>query len=503
MFCAQCGQPVAEGAKFCGHCGSPVASTKAPAPEPAQPTASPGPAYSSGSAGADAAPPGSVPGGGVVMNRLIERVKNIIVKPTAEWPVIAEEATTARDVYLYYVAPLALIGIIATLIGQTLVGVNVALIGTVRIGLVAGLVGAILHFVLTFVMVFVIALIVDALAPTFGGQRDSLRALKVTAYSFTPAWVAGILALVPALGILGIIAGLYGLYILYLGLPVLMRSPQDKAIGYTIVVLLCAIALGVVIGVLSTCVVGGFGAAGLMGRSAATGATGSTDAAAGVVSKMFGGKTDADRERMKDAMSALEKIGAQADQAEKAARASGKNPDAAAANSVDMTAAMNAVGTVMAGGKQVEPVDFHRLKELLPESLPGGLKRVEAEGQGGEAMGIKGTSARGRYSDGANSQISVEIVDLGTLSGLAGLAARFDPTMEKETGDSYERTRTVDGQVVHEQYNKRSKSGEVSVIVGQRFSVTAQGDGVDPAALAGALKAVDLNKLAALRTAAK
>jgi len=97
----------------------------------------------------------------------------------------------------------------------------------------------------------VLALIIDALAPTFNGQRSQIQALKVAAYSSTAAWVAGIFALIPGLRILGIL-GLYSLYLLYLGLPVLMKSPREKAVGYTVVVILAAIVLFMVIGVIAS-----------------------------------------------------------------------------------------------------------------------------------------------------------------------------------------------------------------------------------------------------------
>ena len=166
-----------------------------------------------------------------------------------------------------------------------------------------------------------------------------------------------------------------------------------------------------------------------------------------------------------------------------------------------MNTALNAVGQIMTGGKDVQPVDFHRLKDMLPETIAG-LKRTEASGQSGEAMGIKGSSATARYGDGANASLQVEIADLGSLSGLAGLAAKFDPTMEKETDTGYERTRKINGQLVHERYDRRARSGEVSVILNNRFSVTVNGSGVDADALTGALKEIDVAKLATL-TAAK
>ncbi|HXU67397.1 MAG TPA: hypothetical protein VN707_08560, partial [Casimicrobiaceae bacterium] len=57
-----------------------------------------------------------------LINRLVARVKAILLSPKTEWPVIAAEATTPSDIYLRYVAPLVAIGVIASFIGTTVVG---------------------------------------------------------------------------------------------------------------------------------------------------------------------------------------------------------------------------------------------------------------------------------------------------------------------------------------------------------------------------------------------
>ena len=101
---------------------------------------------------------------------------------------------------------------------------------------------AVITYVLALVSVYVSSLVIDALAPSFGGTKDSLKAFKVAAYSATAAWLAGIFGIIPMLGILAIV-GLYSLYLLYLGLPRLMRVAEDKALGYTIVVIVVQIVL--------------------------------------------------------------------------------------------------------------------------------------------------------------------------------------------------------------------------------------------------------------------
>ncbi len=185
--------------------------------------------------------------------RLLVRVRNILLSPSLEWQVIATERSSSWGIYSSYVAPLAAIGAITTFISNSVVGVGAGFLGTYRVPIGSGLSHALVWYLLSFLGVYLIALTVNALAPVFGGQRDALRALKVVAYSCTPAWIGSALYLVPAVGAMaGILAGLYGAYLLYVGLPVLMRCAQGKAIGYAIVLALSALVLWVVLAGAST-----------------------------------------------------------------------------------------------------------------------------------------------------------------------------------------------------------------------------------------------------------
>jgi hypothetical protein len=189
---------------------------------------------------------------------LLDRVKNILLTPREEWRVIDAEATTPADLYKEYIIPLAAVGPVASAIGSLVFGYHAfgmsyrPPIGTV-------LASSIVTYLLTLGGVYVLALIIDALAPNFGGTANQIQALKVAAYSSTASWVAGIFGLIPALSWLGIL-GLYSLYLLYLGLPVLMKAPEDRAMGYTVVVIIAAIVLFLVIGLVAgTFMAGTFG----------------------------------------------------------------------------------------------------------------------------------------------------------------------------------------------------------------------------------------------------
>ena len=178
---------------------------------------------------------------------LVERVKRILLSPKTEWEVIDTEQVTPADLYTRYIMPLAAIGPIAHLIGSTVFGMPIPFVGTYRVPIGSAITQAIVAYVLSLASIYVLALIIDALAPTFNGQRSQIQALKVAAYSMTASWLAAIFGLVPALSPLALL-GLYSLYLLYLGLPILMKTPRDKAVGYIAVVIIIAIVLAMVIG---------------------------------------------------------------------------------------------------------------------------------------------------------------------------------------------------------------------------------------------------------------
>ena len=150
--------------------------------------------------------------------QVLDRVKGILFDPETEWGVIADEQTTIADLYRGYIVVLAAVPAIFGFLRVTVIGVDVPLIGTYRVSLFAGLAGTILAYALSLVEVYVLALIVNALAPTFGAQQDRLQAFKTSAYALTAFWVAGIGQLLPLLAVLIALAGAaYSVFLLYTG----------------------------------------------------------------------------------------------------------------------------------------------------------------------------------------------------------------------------------------------------------------------------------------------
>lgn len=412
------------------------------------------------------------------LNKLVARAKAMLLTPRTEWPVVAAEPTTTAGLYKGYIIPLAAIPAIFGFLKMSVIGTSMMFAGTFRVGLGSGLTYMVLGYLLSLASVYVTALIVNALAPTFGGQKDSLQALKAMAFASTASWVAGAGQIVPGIGWLIMIAGgIYSIYLLYLGLPHTMKCPQDKAGGYTAVIVIIAIVLYFIVGAVIGSVVG-------VG-SMMSGATMSSS------SPSNGNVTF-------DGDSSLGKL----EQWSKEVEAAGKRLEQAQ-QSGDQAAQEEALkammGTALSGGQQVESLAPDRLKTFVPDEL-GGLSRSSLSAERNAAMGMQISQAHATYSDDSGRELRLEITDAGTAKGLLGLASWAGMEGEKEENGRYEKTYRDDGRLIHQEWDSNDSSGQYSVVVGDRFTVKLEGAAGSVDDLREAVESLDLGGLAELRT---
>jgi hypothetical protein len=177
---------------------------------------------------------------------LIQRVISIITKPKEEWLVINGETPNTNQIIMSYVLPLTLAGAAASFIGAGIIGRSFLGVRFASINL--GVVAAITALIVGIASVFVSSFIIDALAPSFGSEKNMGRSMQLVAYSYTPSFVGALLSFYPPIGIIGSLFGFYGLYLLWLGLPTMKKTPEDKQAGYFIVSLLVIIVAWIVIG---------------------------------------------------------------------------------------------------------------------------------------------------------------------------------------------------------------------------------------------------------------
>lgn len=407
------------------------------------------------------------------MSNLVTRVQNILLTPKTEWPVIAAEPDTASGLYTKYILLVSALGPLAMFLKNTLIGTS-TFIGTFRVDMATGLKWLVLMYVLGLVGIWLWSLIINVLAPTFGGQKDSVQALKTAAYAATAAWVGGVGQLVPWIGwLIGLAAAVYSIYLLYLGLPHTMKAPADRAAGYTAVAIIVAIVLSWII----WAIVGG-----IVGRAmwGGHGGPGVTVGDSGFEQDSAGAALEAWAKQMEAA----------GKQVESSAEANQGVPSAAAVGAL--------VGAAVGGSAGGAALPTDQLKAYLPETL-GGLPRTSLSAERNAAMGFEVSEAQADYGDGAGRNLRLEINDTGGAKGLLALAAWANVESEKQWDGGYERNYRADGRMVHERWD--GNGGEYSVIVGNRFSVeiSGQASGMDElkAALATGVNLAGLEATAA------
>jgi len=203
------------------------------------------------------------------------------------------------------------------------------------------------------------------------------------------------------------------------------------------------------------------------------------------------------------------------EQAAKEMEAAGKRMESGAAKGgQDVGAAvgdmMKALGGVAgaaagaAGAGSFEPVDFRKLKEALPQELAG-FDKGESSGEKNNAFGIAVSEAKQsfRTADG-NKRVRFEITDPGSLSGPFALANMWmNIEVDKETGDGYEKTSTVGGRKLHEKWNKSGQHGSVQMVVGNRFMVDVDAQGMEMNDVKSLIGKIDVAKLEAMKTDGK
>jgi hypothetical protein len=181
---------------------------------------------------------------------LVARVQGILLKPKDEWAKIRDEQVTVQQLFTQYAVILAAIPAVAQFLGWALIGgLRIPYVGRSWMG--RALLYAVFSYILSLAVVYALGFIINTLAPNFSSPQNLPNAMKLAVYSMTPAWIAGIFNLIPALSVLTLLGSLYGLYILYLGFSApLMGTPKEKTTGYFGVSVVVVVVLIVIVSII-------------------------------------------------------------------------------------------------------------------------------------------------------------------------------------------------------------------------------------------------------------
>lgn len=150
-----------------------------------------------------------------------------------------------------------------------------------------------------------------------------------------------------------------------------------------------------------------------------------------------------------------------------------------------------------------QPVDFRKLKELLPAELAR-IKRTDATGEKTSFGDLKLSSAKGEYykevENGDSQRVQVEITYYGATKEITeGLTYWTQLDIDQEGDAGYEKSKKLDGQPALEKYVNDGKSGSLQVFVANRFLVNLTTTNVAPEQFKKLGESLKIKELAALK----
>jgi len=171
----------------------------------------------------------------------------MLTQPKQEWDAVSAEFSNVPAIFRGYVIPVSLLGPVAALVGTVLFGERGTLFGMVETPIGAAVQDAVAHYLLGLASVWVLAVALDLLTPSFGGSANRVQAFKIAAYGSTPAWVCGILGLVPRLAPYGLIGVVWTLVLVARGAPTLMKvQPRERANAFGLVAAVATAIVGLI-----------------------------------------------------------------------------------------------------------------------------------------------------------------------------------------------------------------------------------------------------------------
>jgi len=173
-----------------------------------------------------------------------------------------------------------------------------------------------------------------------------------------------------------------------------------------------------------------------------------------------------------------------------------------AQKSGDSTAQSEAMSKMMASAMgsdgKIETLAPERIKTFLPDMLAG-RQRSDVSAERNGAVGFQFSTAQASYKDSDGNTLKAEITDMGLAKGVMALASWAGVEKENVTENGFEKTYKKGKEMVHEQWDNKTHSGEYSTILGNRFSVKISGKAPDIDTLKKAANSMNLAGLAALK----
>lgn len=178
---------------------------------------------------------------------MIQHALGLLVRPSTQWRTIAALPENSLKTLLLYPCILALLPAAAWYYGTTHIGWTVGDHGEpIRLTRESARQICILFYLTMIACVAIIGYFIHWMAATYGAQSTITRGVVTAGLVATPLFFAGAVGFYPVLWLdmlIGVVAVSWSVYLMYLGIPIIMRIPEERGFLFSSAVLAIAMVI--------------------------------------------------------------------------------------------------------------------------------------------------------------------------------------------------------------------------------------------------------------------
>jgi len=183
---------------------------------------------------------------------MISNIIGLLIWPKSQWQSIAEKGQFGLGGAMFYILLLASIPALAWYYGATQVGWTVGDGDVIKLTQQSGQILISLFYLTMVVSLCAIGYSIHWMASTYGADSSTSKGIAIAGFTATPLFIAGVVGFIPIFWLallIAIAAVSYAVYLLYLGIPIVMKIPEERGFLFaSAVVAVCMVILMVIMG---------------------------------------------------------------------------------------------------------------------------------------------------------------------------------------------------------------------------------------------------------------
>ena len=189
---------------------------------------------------------------------MIQHTFGLLVRPSAQWQAVADLPPSSFRNLLLYPCLFAILPAVAWYYGTSQVGWTVGDHGDpIKLTVASARQISILFYLGMIGCVAAIGYFIHWMSDTYGADSSLTKGIVITGLTSTPLFIAGMVGFYPLLWVdllIGVGAVSWSVYLLYLGIPIVMKIPEERGflfssavVGVALVMLICLMVGSVIL----------------------------------------------------------------------------------------------------------------------------------------------------------------------------------------------------------------------------------------------------------------